>query len=256
MGRLGNGGRSAVARKSVDGADAGARLAAVGGSDVTLDVGDTSVGGMSLAYLVSGADETAGPRSKRALILHEAARRFGESGYEATKWSTVAGEVGIGQTALYHYFESKAHCLLTIMRVELARSHERFVRVVAEGGEPREALRRALEGSFAVSPPEVLQLRIVMANSDVLANQRATEREESERRHCLALTHAIESSWTDLVAQVTEQAPPSTEVDPRLAAQAVLGLINSVWRWYRPGGRLTLEEIASYYVAAAERVLI
>lgn len=256
MGGLGDRGRSAVARKDVDAAESSARRAPVSGSDDALEAGDTSVGGMSLAYLVSGADETAGPRSKRALILHEASRRFGESGYEATKWSTVASEVGIGQTALYHYFESKAHCLLTIMRIELARSHERFVKVVAQGGEPREALHRALQTTFAVSPPEVLQLRIVMANSDVLANRRATEREEGERRHCLALTHAIESSWTELVAQVTEQARPASDLDPEVGARAVLGLINSVWRWYRPGGRLTLEEIAAHYVAAAERVLL
>ena len=39
--------------------------------------------------------------------------------------------MGIGQTALYHYFESKAHCLLTIMSLELTRSLELFREVTA-----------------------------------------------------------------------------------------------------------------------------
>lgn len=213
--------------------------------------GAHTVGGTPLADLVSIAEGMTGPRSKRALILAEAAKRFGETGYEATKWSVVAAEVGIGQTALYHYFESKAHCLLTIMRIELARSHERFLGVVAAGGPPEEVLRQALETTFAVSPTEVLQLRIVMANGDVLAKQRASAREEAERQHCLALMHAIESSWTELVGQ----ARPTADTEPHLVAQAVLGLINSVWRWYRPEGRLPLAEIAHFYVTAAERVV-
>ena len=43
-----------------------------------------------------------GPRSKRGVILQAAVDRFGRDGFEHTKWATVADEVGIGQTALYH----------------------------------------------------------------------------------------------------------------------------------------------------------
>src|SRR5919108_2694469 len=84
---------------------------------------------VSIAALTEAQD---GPRSKRAAILAAAVTKFGEVGYEATKWSDIAGEVGIGQTALYHYFESKAHCLLTIMSLELTRSLERFREVTAD----------------------------------------------------------------------------------------------------------------------------
>ncbi len=65
--------------------------------------------------MVQALQETEGPRSKRALILTAAIDSFGQDGYEHTKWAKIADEVGIGQTALYHYFESKVHCLLTIM---------------------------------------------------------------------------------------------------------------------------------------------
>ena len=50
-------------------------------------------------------------RSKREEILRTATAYFGENGYEATKLADVAAAVGIGSTALYHYFESKLHCL-------------------------------------------------------------------------------------------------------------------------------------------------
>ena len=45
---------------------------------------------------------------------------FGRHGYEDTKWADVAAAVGIGSTALYHYFESKQHCLFEIMAQAVA----------------------------------------------------------------------------------------------------------------------------------------
>src|SRR5438270_9115096 len=114
---------------------------------------------MTMAARLTEPDE--GPRSKRAAILTAAIEYFGDVGYEATKWSAVADRVGIGQTALYHYFESKAHCLLTIMRLELQRSHEQFVAAVSEVADPVEALRAAVRAAFSVSEPEILQMRIL-----------------------------------------------------------------------------------------------
>src|SRR5205823_8061497 len=106
----------------------------------------------------------AGPRSKRAAILTAAVDCFGETGFEATKWSRVAERVGIGQTALYHYFESKTHCLLTIMRLELQRSREQFVAATRDGTDPATALRAAVRTAFAVSDQEILQMRILQNN--------------------------------------------------------------------------------------------
>src|SRR3954452_20666728 len=54
-------------------------------------------------------------RSKHDAILHAAVQAFGREGYEDSKWADVAKAVGIGSTALYHYFESKLHCLYVVM---------------------------------------------------------------------------------------------------------------------------------------------
>jgi hypothetical protein len=43
--------------------------------------------------------------------------------------------------------------------------------------------------------------------------------------------------------------------DARLATRAVLGLHNSVWHWYRPGGDLTLDKVGDFYVARCLAVL-
>ena len=74
----------------------------------------------------------AGPRSKRDQILDVATDYFGRYGYDETKWADVAAAVGIGSTALYHYFESKQHCLYEIMSRAVASTRERFDHIIID----------------------------------------------------------------------------------------------------------------------------
>ena len=70
--------------------------------------------------------------AKRAEILDAATDRFGRDGYEDTKWADIAADVGVGPTALYHYFESKQHCLFVIMDQAIEDFHVRFERLASE----------------------------------------------------------------------------------------------------------------------------
>lgn len=184
-----------------------------------------------------------GPRSKRKVILDAAIDNFGGVGFEHTKWATIADEVGIGQTALYHYFESKVHCLLTIMSTELERSLER-TREVTEGlDDADDRLRAAVTAAFAVTPREALQARILMSHQDLLVGERSSKREEAERQRARDLVRQIEHAWADLLRSGMD-AGTFQRRDEVVLARLVLGMINSVWRWYRPEGAHTLEELS------------
>jgi TetR/AcrR family transcriptional regulator, cholesterol catabolism regulator len=184
-----------------------------------------------------------GPRSKRTAILSAAIKSFGKSGYEATKWSTVADQVGIGQTALYHYFESKAHCLLTIMRLELQRSHEMFLQATANQAGAMDALRAAVRAAYAVSEHDVLQMRILQNNVSILGMPRSSKREEGERLVARELVHRIENAWTELLQRGMDEGV-FVERDAHTLALNMLGMVSSVWRWYRPKGQVTLTELS------------
>ncbi|MBA4864589.1 TetR family transcriptional regulator [Streptomyces sp. PSKA54] len=196
----------------------------------------------------------AGPRSKRAAILTAAVDCFGEAGFEATKWSTVAERVGIGQTALYHYFESKSHCLLTIMRLELERSHDRFVEATTDKADPVEALRAAVRAAYDVSPHEVLQMRILQSHMDLLSGSRRSKREEAERVAARQLVQVVERDWTNLLVKGMSQGTFPLR-DAQLLGASVLGLIVSVWRWYRPSGPTPLSEISELIEGACVRMV-
>jgi TetR/AcrR family transcriptional regulator, cholesterol catabolism regulator len=206
---------------------------------------------MSIAALTEVDD---GPRSKRPAILAAAVECFGEAGYEGTKWSAVAGRVGIGQTALYHYFESKAHCLLTVMRLGLRNSDVAFHAATADAPTALDALRAAVGAAYALSPQEVQQNRILVANIGLLATARSSEREETERLASRELVARVERNWVELLERGI-RAGEFPDRDPVIMARSLLGLLTGVWRWYRPDGSLDLDDIATYMAGCAVRMV-
>ncbi|TYQ11883.1 UNVERIFIED_ORG: TetR family transcriptional regulator [Gordonia westfalica J30] len=195
-----------------------------------------------------------GPRSKRARILTVAVEQFGKVGYEHTKWASVAGEVGIGQTALYHYFESKAHCLLTIMRTELAESVSRFDAGTAGISDPEEALRAAVAAALEAEPTDALQRRILQNHMDILSTPRQSEKEETERVQSRELVAQIERNWTELLKRGMESGAFAPG-DPELASRLVLGAMVSVWRWYRPGGPISPDDMVKTVTESLVRMV-
>ncbi|MEU4343498.1 TetR/AcrR family transcriptional regulator [Nocardia sp. NPDC023852] len=193
-------------------------------------------------------------RSKRGNILAAAIAQFGRVGYEHTKWASIADEVGIGQTALYHYFESKAHCLLTIMRLELADSVDRFITAIEDETEPEQALRAAVAAALRATPTDALQRRILQNHMDLLAAPRQSVKEEAERLRSRELVQKIEQNWTELIARGIDTGAFAGG-DPRILGRLVLGVVISVWRWYRPDGDLTLAQITETVTDAAVRMV-
>jgi AcrR family transcriptional regulator len=189
------------------------------------------------------------------VIIDAAIDHFGEVGFEHTKWATIASQVGIGQTALYHYFESKSHCLLTIMRMELDQSLAR-VREATDGiKDPEKALAAAITSAYeGASPRDALQRRILQNHMDLLSTPRQSEREEAERQRSRELVREIEAEWAALIRRGIK-AGVFAKQDAHLATRLVLGLVVSIWRWYRPGGPLSLDQITEMVKNASLKML-
>jgi AcrR family transcriptional regulator len=186
-------------------------------------------------------------RSKRDEILATATEYFGRHGYEYSKWADVAKAVGVGSTALYHYFESKLHCLYEIQAQAVHADREKFDRVLAEHEDFADALRAVLEAAFDLTEHEVLRNRVLVAEQALVGLHRKSAREEEARQLARAHMRDLEFAWATFLTRGMEQgAIPQT--DPRLLARAILGLCNSVWHWYRPRGNLSLAEVGNFYV--------
>jgi AcrR family transcriptional regulator len=194
---------------------------------------------------------TGSPRvegAKRAEILAAATTRFGRDGYEDTKWADIAADIGVGPTALYHYFESKQHCLFVILDQAIADFRSRFELLTADSPRHLDALVAVLKDCFRLTEHEVLRNRVLVAEQGLLASRRESPREEEARQAVRARMRDLEFAWATVLARAMEQgAIPQS--DPRLLTRAVLGLYNSVWLWYRPNGVVALDRASEFYVA-------
>jgi AcrR family transcriptional regulator len=191
---------------------------------------------------------------KKEQILEVAVDYFGRYGYEETKWADVAAAVDIGSTALYHYFESKQHCLFEIMAKTVADYRARFDTIVAEHADWNDALATLLADSFDISEQQVLRQRVMVAEFGRIGVQRSLPREEAARASARAQTRDLEFAWGTFLARGMQQGL-LPESDPRLLTRAVLGLYNSVWHWYRPGGTLTLADVGKFFVGRQLAIL-
>jgi TetR/AcrR family transcriptional regulator, cholesterol catabolism regulator len=185
---------------------------------------------------------------RRAEILDAAIDRFGRNGYENTKWADIADDVGIGPTALYHYFDSKQHCLYVILDEALGELHERFDAITAEHPDPRDALRAVCVDCFALSEREVLRNRVLVAEQALLSGASSSQREELARVAGREKTRALELAWSGFLAEAMRQGA-IPERNPRMLARAILGLYNSIWHWYRPDQTLLLPTLAEFFGA-------
>jgi TetR/AcrR family transcriptional regulator, cholesterol catabolism regulator len=193
-------------------------------------------------------------RSKRAAILEVATAQFGREGYEHSKWAEVAKAVGIGSTALYHYFESKLHCLYEIMADALEAELEQFERITKEHEDFTEAVVAVLKAVFDLSEQEVLRNRLLVSEQVLVGVHRTSVREEEARQRARERTRDLEFAWATFLTRGMEQGA-IPEADPRLLTRAVLGLYNSVFHWYRPRGSLALADVADFYVARCLAVI-
>src|SRR5690349_12910475 len=152
------------------------QLPAATAGNVAMNSSRTQEASSTLAPIAQRRRRTS-PRSKRDAIIATATEYFGHHGYEYSKWADVAGAVGIGSTALYHYFESKLHCLYEIQALAVQADREKFDRVTAEHEDFAEALKAVLDAAFDLTELEVLRNRVLVAEQSLVGVHRTSPRE-------------------------------------------------------------------------------
>lgn len=165
--------------------------------------------------------------ARRQQILHAALRAFRDRGYHATTLDHIAEHLGVRKTALYHYFPDKESILLECHRDSLAE----LERIAAEARalrEPRARLRHLIVEHVRVMT-ETLEGSPLAFEVQALASERQAEIIAGRDRYERELRSAIEAGI---------RAKAFRAVDSKVAAFAILGSINWIARWYRPGGAL------------------
>lgn len=73
------------------------------------------------------------PTGGRERVLHEAFRKFAESGFASVSMQQIADSAGVTKATLYHHFRDKEDLFFEVMQVELRRSQANMARTIATG---------------------------------------------------------------------------------------------------------------------------
>ncbi|MET0850131.1 MAG: TetR/AcrR family transcriptional regulator, partial [Candidatus Rokuibacteriota bacterium] len=176
-------------------------------------------------------------------ILAAAAKVFKTKGYHAASVQDIADAVGILKGSLYHHFKSKEELLYLIVKEPIARMYATMAEIAASDRTAGEKLRRAilahLEGLDQHYPHLFVYLR---------------EREEMKRgfqeRFKLS-PKQYERHWQQVLREGVKSGEFRPDLDVRVVSYGVLGMLNWLYRWYEPGGRLGVREVAEQFSALA-----
>ena len=152
---------------------------------------------------------------------------FNERGYEAASMEDLARASGFTKSSFYHHVSGKEE----LLRLAVDRALDALSTALDEteraGGRPvqqlERAIRRTAEVLLAELPYVTLLLR-VRGNTEV-------------ERDALARRRAIDTRLAALVTTAANAGEIRADIDPRLVARLLFGMVNSITQWYRPGSR-------------------
>jgi AcrR family transcriptional regulator len=173
----------------------------------------------------------------RERVLQVAVQLFAARGYHATGVAEIGEAAGLQRGALYYHIGSKEELLLVVLRRHVEDSLEVEERILASDLDPATKLRELLRHHVQVAVERSAEAAIYMRDVGALSGARARELQ--------ALRERVEQIWTQIIAE-GEAAGVFRASDP-VIVNGLLGFANFVFMWYRPGGRLTPDQIADQY---------
>jgi AcrR family transcriptional regulator len=192
-----------------------------------------------------------GPGGRAAVDRPEQVRTaalelFAAHGYRGTTVDEIGARVGIRGPSVYKHFRSKQELLVEVVvgTTDALLAAQRAA--VRSAVDVREQLRRAVEAHVRYHAEHPREAFVAAREVDSLAEPHRSEvlrkRADYERR----LRRLIESGVRDGVFAVAS---------PRLAAYAILDMGAGVAGWFRPGGPVSQDELATLYAELALRLV-
>lgn len=179
--------------------------------------------------------------SRRHEILKAAAHVFRERGPEATL-RDVADALGTDRASLYYYVGSKDELLQEIVREALERdiaAAKAIKRSRASAPEKVEVLIESMVVSYAENYPHI--------NVYVEDLGRIARQDDEWSVAVIAQTKEYEALVLSIVAKGRSDGTLRDDLPIDLSAMALFGMINWMYRWYRPSVVASPKEIAKTF---------
>ena len=186
---------------------------------------------------------TARADAQRARIVDVAIDMFSRQGFRATSMNEIAAAVGLSKPTLYHYFGSKEKLLVHIYAAVLDESLDGARRVIAAAPDPLSAIRDLIASRVVYTCRNSALLKVCFEEEHELP--------ADLQPALLSRRRMFEDLFTQTVrAHLAEHPDALGGVEPKIWVNAGLGAINWSYKWYRPSGPATPEQLGEQIAAS------
>lgn len=172
---------------------------------------------------------------KLEFILRNAARIFAEKNYHSTTMRDISRATGVSLAGLYHYCKSKEELLYLIQDNCFGRVLERLEERLNEVRDPMSRLHIFIDNHLSFFAANMAEMKVLSHEAESLAGDLHTDVSTKKNRYT-ALARSI-------LKDVQEQQSDGSEIDLTVATYALFGMMNWIYNWYDPQGKLKVFEL-------------
>lgn len=175
--------------------------------------------------------------SKYDELIDVSAQVFAENGFKGSTIQDISRKMGWTSAAIYYYVKSKDDILYEICRRAGARLQNAIDEIVALDVDTEKKINLLFNrhAELIINDRPTFEVLILERSKIPVDEQQLLKKDE---RKYLKTFASLIDSLSDGDYRVKE---------PYALALGAISMLNGVIRWYEPGGRLSLEEIASMY---------
>src|SRR5712691_3723046 len=190
---------------------------------------------------------------KLELILRTSARIFAEKSYHSTSMRDISRATGVSLAGLYHYCKSKEELLFLIQDHCFGRVLERLEQRTRGIGNPFEKLRIFIDNHLSFFAANMAEMKVLSHEAESLAGD-LHEHVSTRKRQYTRTARKILSEVQQIVVgspsarkngQLKRNAKP---VDITVATYALFGMMNWIYNWYGPRGKLSVSQLVDNIV--------
>jgi TetR/AcrR family transcriptional regulator, cholesterol catabolism regulator len=179
---------------------------------------------------------SSGESPKLRRILERAARLIFEKGYEGTSMQDIADACGLTKAGLYHHVATKEALLIAIMEYGMDLFEEVVLARVEHIRDPLERLRQTMACNIElVTQDSSKEVTIILHEHQTLTGAAEKKINGRKKRYVRFLEDAFKQAMAS--GQIRN-------VDPTIASFSFLGSVLWSYKWYRPEGRITPQQLS------------
>lgn len=185
---------------------------------------------------------TTSGQSRRDELLSIAGELFADRGLRSTTVRDIADAAGILSGSLYHHFDSKESMVDELLRDFLDSLFARYREIVEANLSATETIRQLVVASFEAIDSRHTAVAIYQNEARQLTGQDRFE-------YIAERNLEFRTLWESVLRRGVEEGDFRADLDIDLVYRFMRDTVWVAVRWYRPGGSMTVGQIADQYLS-------